>query len=329
MTVVIGSPASMRRIGVAMAPRPTTPTACASVSRSATGSGCSRADQRGRRHTIARDALRRRPPPRAAGRRASRAAAADPVARPWRTANPKARHRVCRRGRGSPIRPGRAGRSSQRRREQLPAGRGRRLDESVGGHRRRPVRPRAVGRIGFRDARARSAPRPAATSRSRPRRRSSMPVTLVSRLTSRTPEPAAAKLGNRCGADSVSITTSTSRSRSIAAPAATASTSATFVVVTVGSGATSCRARASRRASPGRPAAAGSRCRRRAGAAGRPPAGAAPAGRRVCPARRRGSARSASPRAACPAGRAARRVERLERIADRSASTASAVSTVT
>ncbi len=51
------SPASSSRSGPASAPRPTAPTACASVSRSATGSGCSRTDQRGRCHTIAADAL--------------------------------------------------------------------------------------------------------------------------------------------------------------------------------------------------------------------------------------------------------------------------------
>ena len=52
-----GSPASSRRLGVAIAPRPTTPTACASASRSATGLGC-----KPRRPA--------RPPPRHRGRRA-------------------------------------------------------------------------------------------------------------------------------------------------------------------------------------------------------------------------------------------------------------------
>ena len=65
-----------------------------------------------------------------------------------------------------------------------------------------------------------------------------MPVTLVSRLTSRTPRPPLRSSGTGV-ALSVSRTTSTSRSRSIAAPAATASTSAVVVVDTTGSGAVS------------------------------------------------------------------------------------------
>ena len=50
------SPASSLRPGLVIAPRPTMPSACASVSRSATGCGCSRTAQRGRRQIIARDA---------------------------------------------------------------------------------------------------------------------------------------------------------------------------------------------------------------------------------------------------------------------------------
>ena len=51
-----GAPASRARAGVAIAPRPTTPSACASVSRSPTGPGCSRTAHLGRRQIIARDA---------------------------------------------------------------------------------------------------------------------------------------------------------------------------------------------------------------------------------------------------------------------------------
>ena len=48
--------ASSLRPGRVIAPRPTMPSACASVSRSPTGCGCSRTAQRGRRQIIARDA---------------------------------------------------------------------------------------------------------------------------------------------------------------------------------------------------------------------------------------------------------------------------------
>ncbi len=51
-----GPPASIFRAAEAIAPRPTTPSACASVSRSPTGSGCRRTAHRGRRQIIARDA---------------------------------------------------------------------------------------------------------------------------------------------------------------------------------------------------------------------------------------------------------------------------------
>ena len=67
---------------------------------------------------------------------------------------------------------------------------------------------------------------------------SSMPVILVSRLTSRTPRPPLRSSGTGV-ALSVSSNSSTSRSRSITAPAATASTSAAVVDDTTGSGAVS------------------------------------------------------------------------------------------
>ena len=72
----------------------------------------------------------------------------------------------------------------------------------------------------------------------RPSRWSSMPVTLTSRLTSRTPSPPLRSSGIGA-ADSASSTTSTSRRRSMAAPAATASASAGLVFATTGSGGTS------------------------------------------------------------------------------------------
>ena len=81
-------------------------------------------------------------------------------------------------------------------------------------------------------------PAAAVTSRISPSRLSSMPVTFVSRLTSRTPIPPLRSSGTGA-ALRVSSTTSTSRSRSSAAPAATASTSEVVVVDTTGSGAIS------------------------------------------------------------------------------------------
>ena len=82
-------------------------------------------------------------------------------------------------------------------------------------------------------------PAAAASSRISPSRGSSMPVSLVSRLTSRTPSPPLRSSGTGA-APRVSRTTSTSRSRSMTAPAATASTSAAVVVDTAGSGGVNC-----------------------------------------------------------------------------------------
>ena len=117
----------------------------------------------------------------------------------------------------------------------MPTRRRRRIRRSG----RRPPSAPSTGRR-RRVARVRAAPAaisPAAadTSRIRPSRSSSMPVILVSRLTSRTPSPPLRSSGTGV-APSVSSTRSTSRSRSITAPAATASTSATVVVDTAGSG---------------------------------------------------------------------------------------------
>lgn len=82
-------------------------------------------------------------------------------------------------------------------------------------------------------------PAAAATSRIRPSRDSSMPVVLLSRLTSRIPSPPL-RSSETGAAASVSIRTSSSRSRSMVAPAAAASTSSAVVVDTTGSGAVSC-----------------------------------------------------------------------------------------
>ena len=138
-------------------------------------------------------------------------------------------------------------------------------------------------------------PAAAASSRISPSRCSSTPVSLVSRLTSRTPRPPLRSSGTGA-APRVSSTNSTSRSRSMTAPAATASTSAAVVVDTDGIGRGQLdRSGHLRRAAPDRPAAAGSRCRRRPAAAGPRPAAAAPAGPAACPAPRRGFCPSASP----------------------------------
>ena len=95
------------------------------------------------------------------------------------------------------------------------------------------VAPSAVGSPGTPLA---IRPAAAASSRIRPRRCSSIPVTLASRLASRTPRPPLRSSGTGA-ADSVSRITSTWRINSITAPAADASTSLTEVVLTTGSGA--------------------------------------------------------------------------------------------
>ena len=75
--------------------------------RSATGPGCSRSDQRGRRHNSIRDASAASNPD--AGRQLGQqapAAAGDPAARRWRTTHPTARRSACCPARGG--RPGQA-----------------------------------------------------------------------------------------------------------------------------------------------------------------------------------------------------------------------------
>ncbi len=73
--------------------------------------------------------------------------------------------------------------------QQVPALGGGDLDEPVGGDRRRPVRRRRRPRGSGSGMPLAISPAAAATSRIRPSRCSSIPVSLVSRLTSRTPSP--------------------------------------------------------------------------------------------------------------------------------------------
>ncbi len=80
-------------------------------------------------------------------------------------------------------------------------------------------------------------PAAAATSRTKPSRCSSTPVSLLSRLASRTPSPPLRNSGTGA-AERVSSTTSVSRIKSITAPAAAASTSLAVVPDTTGSGGT-------------------------------------------------------------------------------------------
>ena len=182
----------------------------------------------------------------------------------------------------------------------------RRFDEAVGGHRRRPVRAGAVGwlRVGL-------------ARRDQPGRRRDLedqaePLLvdagdLGQPLDVAHAEPAAAQLGNRCGAEGFEHQLDLAQQVDHRPGGHR---------VDVGDGRGRHhrigwrqleRARAARRAAPDRPAAAGSPSRRPPGAAGRPPAAAAPAGPAGCRARRRGCGRSASPRAAGSAGRAAPR----------------------
>ena len=233
-TASSGSPASMCRIGVATAPRPTAPTAWASVSRSVIGSGCSRADQRGRCHTNARDALSASTP--APGGRSARTCSSSRRSRGAAVENNESASAAygLPSGLRRPIRLGRPGRSSHAESSRCHL-------TAVGDSRNRSVAtvgaqygPAGSGGSGSGSPGA-SSPAPAVISNSNPSRSSSMPVVLARRLTSRTPRPPLRSSGIGV-ALSVSSTISASRSRSMAAPAATASTSAAVVDDTVGSG---------------------------------------------------------------------------------------------
>ena len=178
---------------------------------------------------------RQRPSPRrAAARRAYRAVACGPVVRPLNTTNPTVRHRVFPSGPRSPMRPGRAGTSSHA--DAIRCQRAALVDSTkrsaaTVGAQCGPV-PSVASGSGAPDA---MSPAADANSRIRPSRRSSNPVALVRRLSSRTPRPPARSSGIGV-AERVSMMTSISRSRSRADPAAAASTSATEVVVATGSG---------------------------------------------------------------------------------------------
>ena len=296
------------RAGVVIAPRPTTTQRVRLGQQVADRARVAAAPPSGAdaRSSPATPRWRRRPL-RRAGRRARPAATAGPAAPRWRTANPTAPHRVCRRVRG--CRSGSA----------CPAGPATSTPAGATCDAAGDSTNRSAATVG-----AQYGPAPSCgfgfghARRDQPRRRrrprgsgraaaSSMPVTLVSRLTSRTPRPPLRSSGTGV-APRVSSTSSTSRSRSI--------DRARGHGVDVGDRRRRHRriglgqlrpVLAARRASPGRPAAAGSRFRRRPGAAGPRPAAAAPAGPAGCRARRRGCGPSASPRAAAAAARAAAR----------------------
>ena len=194
------APASSVRIGVAIAPRPDDADRVRLRQQCAYGSGCSRAAQRGRRQIIARDAAVASTP--APGARSASVVEEQPPVQRRGGGVQRIRKRRIGFTVGTPT-PDQARPARQvqpRRRQQMPLLRRRGFEESVGGHRRRPVRTRAVLRLRFRHARRdqpgrrghlEDQPEPAVVDAGDLRQ----PFDVAH------PEPAAAELGNRCGAE--------------------------------------------------------------------------------------------------------------------------------
>ncbi len=233
-----GSSESRARAGEVMAPRPSKPTACASSSSCATGPGCSRADQRGRRQIIARDAS-------AASTDVPVSNSASVLSNSRRSSGAAVEYsesdsaaKGLPSGPRCPIRLGRAGRSCHvlaSRCHRSAAGASTKRSAATVGAQNGPSGPSSGSGSGMPLA---MRPAPDAISRISARRLSAMPVCLASRFISRIPSPPLRSSGTGV-APRVSITTSSSRSRSMMAPAPAASTAflVTGLAATTGWGA--------------------------------------------------------------------------------------------